>query len=281
MNKLTTVATFRSRLLDLISRNELSQARFAARSGLDRSTLSQLLSEGAVRLPRSETIVKIATRNSASVDWLLGLSETDAVTADIVAQPAIASESGENSNENLRKWHEDARGSKIRYVPSTLPDQLKTAAVAVHENARLTRAQADQLMLAIKDSSAHMKDGGSEIEVCSSRQSLESFARGEGIWRHLPLRERRRQLQHMADALEAYYPSFRWFLFDGRENYAAPYTVFGTRRAALYVGSFYFVFTSREHIRQLTAHFDSLIRAAQVQPNETAQLVRSCLKELA
>jgi transcriptional regulator with XRE-family HTH domain len=280
VNKLSTVATFRSRLLELINRNELSQARFAARSGLDRSTLSQLLSEGAARLPRSETIVKIAARNSASVDWLLGLSETDAVTADIVTQPAIASDSGDDSDENLRRWHEDARGHKVRYVPATLPDQLKTAIVARHENARLTRAQAEQLMLAIKDGTAHMKDGGSEIEVCSSRQSLESFARGEGIWRNLPLRERRRQLQHMAELLETYYPAFRWFMFDGREAFAAPYTVFGSRRSALYVGSFYFVFTSREHIRQLTAHFDGLIRSAQVQPNEAAKLVRTLLKDL-
>jgi hypothetical protein len=84
----------------------------------------------------------------------------------------------------------------------------------------------------------------------------------------------------MAELLETYYPAFRWFMFDGREAFAAPYTVFGSRRSALYVGSFYFVFTSREHIRQLTAHFDGLIRSAQVQPNEAAKLVRTLLKDL-
>ena len=36
----------------------------------------------------------------------------------------------------------------------------------------------------------------------------------------------------------------------------------------------YFVFTSTEHIRELTHHFENLIRAARVQPNEMADHLR-------
>jgi hypothetical protein len=42
----------------------------------------------------------------------------------------------------------------------------------------------------------------------------------------------------------------------------------------------YFVFTSTEHIRELTAHFDSLIRAARIQPPDVAALVRKLAGEL-
>jgi hypothetical protein len=85
----------------------------------------------------------------------------------------------------------------------------------------------------------------------------------------------------MAALVDELYPSYRWFLFDGRERYAAPYTVFGQKRAAIYVGSLYFVFTSTEHIRQLTQHFDDLIRQARVQPNETAGFIRKLIKDIA
>ena len=79
----------------------------------------------------------------------------------------------------------------------------------------------------------HLRQSSSEIEVCSSRQSLQLFARGEGLWRELPRRERRRQLERMASEVDRLYPSYRWFLYDARETYAAPYTVFGQKRAAL------------------------------------------------
>ena len=84
------------------------------------------------------------------------------------------------------------------------------------------------------------------------------------------------QLEHAADLADDLYPAYRWFLFDGRERYSVPYTVFGPKRAAIYVGDMYFVFTSTEHIRELTRHFDNLIRAARIQPNETA----ACIREL-
>ena len=88
-------------------------------------------------------------------------------------------------------------------------------------------------------------------------------------------------MEHMASLAASLYPSYRWFLFDGRERYSAPYTVFGQKRAAIYLGSLYFVFTSTEHIRQLTEHFEDLIRHARVQPNETAQFIRRLMKDMA
>ena len=280
MQKSETVGVFRRRLADLIARAGQSRAKFAERAGLDRSTLSQLLSEENVRLPRAETIARIAGRNGASVDWLLGLSEAQGSAAGIVSQPTVAEGADDPASEHLARWLAEARGAKIRYVPSALPDQLKTEAVIAYENAKYSLAEAAALSAASRRRIEHMRSAASEIEVCSPRQSLESFARGEGLWRQLPPRERRRQLEHMAALLDELYPAYRWFLFDGRERYAAPYTVFGQQRAALYLGSQFFVFTTAEHVRQLTQHFDDLIRNARVQPNDVPALIRKLMKDM-
>lgn len=44
--------------------------------------------------------------------------------------------------------------------------------------------------------------------------------------------------------------------------------MFGTARAALFVGGIYFVFTWSEHVRALIRRFDDLVRGAVVQPSD-------------
>lgn len=278
MDKRDTVDLFRQRLLDLIARSGLSRAQFAERAGLDRSTLSQLLSGVNVRLPRAETIARIAARHTVSIDWLLGLSQQDQVAADIVTQLAIEADAGSPADERLLRWHEEARGFKVRYVPSTLPDQIKTEAVIAHETGRLEQADAEAWAGVARARVVHARRTEHEIEVCSPLQSLEGFARGEGIWRGLGDAARRAQLDHAAELAGDLYPAYRWFLYDGRERFSVPFTVFGPKRAAIYVGDMYFVFTSTEHIRELSRHFDTLIRHARIQPNDTANFIRSLRK---
>ena len=62
-------------------------------------------------------------------------------------------------------------------------------------------------------------------------------------------------------------------LFDGLQRYAAPVTVFGPIRAALYLGQMYLVLSSAEHVRELTVHFDDHIRAATVQPPDVPAFI--------
>jgi transcriptional regulator with XRE-family HTH domain len=281
MTKRQTVNTFRTRLLELVAQAGGSQAKFAAKAGLDRSTLSQLLSVETVRLPRAETVAAIARAHGASIDWLLGLSEESEIKADIVSQPIVEPAADDPADLRLAAWHEEARGAKIRYVPSSLPDQLKTDAVLAYETVKLSPVQAKVMTDLSHQRVTHAASGASDIEVCTSRQSLEMFARGDGVWRGLQLRERRRQIEQMIASTQANYPSYRWFLYDGRARYASPYTVFGQKRAALYVGSMYIVFTSSEHILALTKHFDDLVRHAVVQPNEVPQVLARLLKEIA
>ncbi len=78
----------------------------------------------------------------------------------------------------------------------------------------------------------------------------------------------------MARLIDDLYPSFRLYLYDGRNQYSIPYTVFGTQRAAIYVGQLYLVLNATEPIRTLTRHFDGLIRAAEINAHETARFAR-------
>jgi transcriptional regulator with XRE-family HTH domain len=277
MQKHETVETFRQRLQNLIQRSGLSRAKFAAHAGLDRSTLTQLLAEHNIRLPRAETITRIAARNASSIDWLLGLSEQDHIAADIVPQLAIEPDAASPADERLKRWHEEARGFKIRYVPATLPDQLKTDALIAYESGKLGERAADAWSGVARARIAYAKRPDTEIEVCAPMQSFELFAAGQGIWQALSAQDRLNALQHAVEILESLYPSYRLFLFDGRERFSVPYTVFGPKRVAIYVGDMYFVFSSTEHIRELTRHFDDLICSARIQPNDSPAFLRELI----
>ncbi len=253
----------------------LSRGAFAQAVGMDRSTLSQLLSPTNDRLPRVETLAAIAAARQVSVDWLLGLSQEGHLGADIMPQgPSIERGTAMMTAERLRAWHTEAIGYKIRYVPSTLPDLLKTKEVIDYELEFFAGTSPAEGLQTAVDRLAYQRRPETDMEACNSLQMIEGFAGGEGIWHGLAARVRADQLTAMADLAEELYPTFRWFLFDGLERYSVPVTIFGPQRAAIYVGQMFFVFHSIEHIRALTEHFDSLIRCALIQPPDVPGFLR-------
>ncbi|MGF1611133.1 MAG: hypothetical protein ACFCUQ_17150, partial [Kiloniellales bacterium] len=183
-------------------------------------------------------------------------------------------------NERLVRWHAEAAGYKIRYVPSTLPDLLKIEAVIDYEYRAQgsTVPQVHQGMAEMR--LAYSRRPETDMEVCSSYQSVQEFARGEGIWRDLSAKVRREQLRWMIALTDELYPTFRWFLFNGLQDYCVPVTIFGPLRAAVYFGGMYFVFSSTEHLRAMTQQFDNLIRGAVVQPPEIGRFLGVLLEEL-
>ncbi|MFO1057263.1 MAG: helix-turn-helix transcriptional regulator [Dongiaceae bacterium] len=276
-----TVAIFRARLAEVIARSGDSRAAFAQRLGIDRSTLAQILSPANDRLPRAETLAAIAASEQVSVDWLLGLSQGGPLTAAIMPQPLeIEPGAGSPADERLTRWHAEAAGYKVRYVPATLPDLLKSEELIRYEYREYAEPIPESRIEAASARLATQRRPETDMEVCSPRQGVESFARGEGIWRDLPAAARRRQLVRMIALVDELYPTFRWFLYDGAKRYSVPLTVFGPKRAAIYVGHLYLVFNSTEHIRMLTANFDDLIRAAVMQPPDVPGFLRSLLDEL-
>ncbi len=275
----STLNIFRERLGELVSNVHGSRVALARQLEIDRTTLTQLLSPTNRRLPRVETLVAIARHAHVSVDWLLGLRSDNPGQTDVLdRQPMIERDAGAPDDARLFEWLADARGSKIRYIPTTLPDLLKTEEVIRYEAAGTPAGTLQRDLGTTTTGLNWQRRPDADMECCSSVQSLESFARGEGIWNRLTLASRREQLEHIAELTDELYPTFRWFLYDGRSRYAAPVTVFGLRRAALYVGQTYLVFTSDEHVLAMAQHFDALVRTATVQPPDVPALCQRLVR---
>lgn len=281
MDRRETVDTFRTRLLHVIQRSGLSRSAFAARARMDRSTLSQLLSPDNNRLPRVETLANISRAEQVSIDWLVGVSQDGPLAANVLKQSVEVEEDAPSPvDDRLASWHQDAAGYKIRYVPTTLPDLLKTDRVTAYEYGEFSTVDAERSLERSEAKLAFQRRTDSDVEVCNSVQAIVGFARGEGVWRGLDRAARKAQLVHMIALAEELYPGFRWFLYDSKNRFSVPFTVFGPKRAALYVGQAYFVFNSSEHIRHLTKHFEDLIRAAVVQPPDIVPFLRGLLADL-
>lgn len=262
---------FRDRLMSLIAQRGSTQAAFARAIGLDRSTLTQLLNDSAPRLPRAETLVAIATACGVSVDWLLGLNLPEQATKasfgevlQIEPQPDLP------VDDHIFQWMLETAGNKIRSVPVSFPDVLKTEAVLQHEYHNAS-GDAPVKWNSVASRLEYLQRPETEIEACTSIQALEEFAHGQGIWAGLPPVDRVEQIAHVQRLSRSLYPSFRLFLFDRRRLYSVPFTVFGTARAAIFVGGIYFVFTWSEHVRALIRRFDDLLRGAVVQPPDIAE----------
>lgn len=280
MDKRDLSTTFRERLRQLLARSDLNQSGFAAAVGIDRSALSQLLSGASTRLPRAETLLNIAAEHKVSLDWLLGLSQDEALTGEL--RPSLEIEEGSSAfgEPLMARWHAEATGMKIRYVPAGIPDLLRTRELIDYESDMSQRSPAAQLEEA-KSRLDYNRLPQTDMEVCMPRHTLQIFARGLGAWGGFPIKARRRQLDHMAALLEDLYPSFRLCLYDGQQRYSAPYTIFGTYRVALYVGDMYLVLNATELIRTFTRHFDNLIRATTVHAHEAAAFARTLSEHVA
>lgn len=272
MDKRALAHVFRARLQSVFDRSRLNQASFAQGIGIDRSALSLLLSGRTVRLPRVETLLAIAERHAVTIDWLLGLSEDEGVTGAMLSSGTIET-TEEDGASLLMRWHAEAAGAKIRYVPARIPDLLRTTDVIAYE-----AAAAHQSPLAQVEDAAfrleYNRAAGTDMECCMPLQTLEQFAAGAGIWSGLPKAARQAQLAHMRALIDELYPSFRLYLFDGRERFSIPYTIFGSTRVAIFAGQLYLVLSSAETIRTMQRQFEGLIRHTRIHAHEAADFVQ-------
>lgn len=279
MDKRDVSLLFRERLKALLLRSRMNQSNFAASIGVDRSALSQILSGATVRLPRAETLMTIAAEHRVSLDWLLGLSQDEALTGEMRDMVEIEEGVSGYGESFMARWYAEATGAKVRYVPAGIPDLLRTDALVDYE-AGITNRDADAQASETRQRIDYNRRPETDMEACMARHTLEIFARGMGVWRDFPKDQRKEQLLHMAELLGDLYPTFRLYLYDGRERYSVPYTIFGSQRAAIYVGDMYMVLNAPTAIRTLTRHFDNLIRAAEVNAHEVAAFARGWAAEL-
>lgn len=254
---------FRLRLHRAMADRDISQSALARQIGVDRSTISQLLSGDGARLPNAHVIGSCASVLGVSADWLLSLSERPESAADLLAGALSLSEAPRALvDERIFDWHREAAGYKIRHVPAALPDMLKTRALLEWEYSPHLGRTADQAIGASEDRLDWMRNARSDYEIALPLYELHSFAAGSGYYEGLSAAIRREQIDHLLTLTRQLYPRLRIYLYDAKRLYSAPLTIFGPLLCVFYAGSHYLAFRDRDRIDIFTAHFDALVREA-------------------
>ncbi len=259
---------FRARVAQVIERSGLSHAAFARAAGMDRSTLSQLLSGPMPRLPRAETLALIARAAHVSVDWLLGLSAREEPGAEIIEAVMQVEPYGSlPANDTFLGWLESALGSRVCTVPIGIPDFLKLEEVLAEDYPLAGKAA---VLGSMQRRLALMRQPHHQLEVCFPQEALLVFAEGLGRWARLDAELRRRQLRHMAALADELYPAVRIHMYEAGRNFSAHYTVFGAQRVAIFLGASWLVLNAAQHVAMFTQRFGDLVRQATVQPHHFA-----------
>jgi len=265
IDKRDRATLFRKRLAQALAKGEISQSALARGIGVDRSTVSQLLTGAGARLPNAQVVGECAAFLMVSADWLLGLSDRPESVADLIASSMTLTEAPRALvDQQIFDWYREALGFKVRHVPAMLPDMLKTRALLEWEyNPHLGRTT-EQAIGASEDRLNLMLTNQSDHEFAVPLYEVESLVRAEGYYRGLPGDVRDAQIDRILEIYDQLYPRLRITLFDARRLFSCPVTVFGPLLAVIYVGSYYIAFRDTERVQMLLRHFDRLVREATV-----------------
>jgi transcriptional regulator with XRE-family HTH domain len=273
-------AIFRIRLAQAMAERRVTQSALARMTGVDRSTISALLSDGT-RLPNAQLAADCAGALGISADWLLGLSLRPEPIADLLATSLTMTEAPRALiDETIFGWHREAAGYKIRHVPATLPDMLKTRAMVEWEYSPQLGRTAEQAIGAFEDRLAWMRGARSDYEIALPIHELEAFATATGYYHGLPKAVRIEQLNRLIALCDQLYPSLRIFLFDARRVFSAPVTIFGPLLAVIYLGRHYLAFRDSARVEMITQHFDGLVREAEVGAREMVDHLKGLLARI-
>ena len=266
---------FRERLLQAMQREGHSKSALARATGVDRSTIGQLLGSELPRLPNAQLAADAAQVLGVSLDWLLGLTDRPERPGDLIAAAVEMSEAERNTiDAQVLGWHREAAGYKVRHVPATLPDMLKTEAVKRWEYAAFLGRTPEPQSTSIESENSWLMSGESDYEIALPLNELEAFAQGSGYYDGLGPADRREQIEYLAEMCEQLYPQLRLFLFDAKRVFSAPMTCFGPLLAVIYVGRFYLAFREGERVRSLIRHFDWLVREAMIDDRDSTGFLR-------
>lgn len=275
IDKRLRASLFRDRLARAMAERGMTQSGLARAVGADRSTISQLLAPATARLPNAQVAAECAAALGVSADWLLGLTERPERFADLLAASVSMTEAPRALiDERIFAWHQEAAGYKIRHVPATLPDMLKTPEMLRWEYEPQLGRTAEQAIGASQDRLRWMRNARSDYEIAVPLHELQSFADGTGYYAGLPLAIRRAQLDRLLELLDQLYPSLRLYVFDAHRLFSAPITIFGPLLAVLYLGRHYLAFRDSDRVTGITQHFDWLVREAEVGARDVPALLQ-------
>lgn len=231
------------------------------------------------RLPNAQLAADAATVLGVSTDWLLGLTGRPERPGDIVAAAmALSPAERISADAQLLEWHREAAGYKVRHVPATLPDILKTEKMLDWEYSSFLDQHRAQAIEAMRNQLEWLYTGVSDYEIAVPVHELEACAAGTAYYAGAEQSVRCEQLNVIADLCGELFPKLRLFLFDARKVFSAPVTIFGPNLAVVYVGQCYLAFREHQRVRSLTDHFDWLVREAVVDARDVSDHIR-CLVE--
>jgi len=218
-----------------------------------------------------------------SADWLLGLTDRPEQAGKLLDASLSISETGRATtlDDQIFQWQREAEGYKIRHVPTTLPDVLKTDAMLRWEYAPITHRRPDQAIEAAAERLDWMSLTQSDYEMALPVHEVESFARAEGYYSGLSAAIRAAQLDWMIEVYDRLYPGLRIVLYDARTVYSAPLTVFGPKMAVIYLGQHYIAFRDRDRVQTLSRHFDWLVREAVASSRQIPDVLRRLRAQIA
>lgn len=279
MDKRRRASLFRERLMEVMSMKGMTKSGLSRAAKVDRSTIGQLLKNDHPRLPNAQLTADAANALGVSTDWLLGLTNRPETPGDIVAAALSLSPAERTSaDEQLLEWHHEAAGYKVRHVPATLPDVLKTKRMLDWEYASVRERRLPEAFSAMQDQLQWLSSGVSDYEIAVPVHEIESCAAGTAYYKGVEKSVRYEQLGFIADQCDQMFPRLRIFLFDAHRVFSSPVTIFGPNLAVVYVGQCYLAFREVERVKSLSSHFDWLVREAVVDARNVSNHIRSLIE---
>jgi transcriptional regulator with XRE-family HTH domain len=272
---------FRDRLSKAMAAKSVSQSGLARRVGVDRSTISQLLGGDGGRLPNAQVVAECAASLRVSADWLLGLTDRPEPFADLLAASISLTEAPRALiDEQIFAWHREAAGYKVRHVPASLPDMLKTREMMRWEYEPQLGRTTEQAIGASEDRQNWMRSARSDYEIALPLHEIESFARAEGYYTGLSREMRLAQFDRFESLYAQLYPALRIYCYDARRVFSAPVTVFGPLLAVIYLGRHYVAFRDTIRVAAVSQHFDWLVREAAIGARDFVTILARLRKEV-
>ena len=210
MDKRQRASLFRERLMEAMSLKGVTKSRLSRAANVDRSTVGQLLKSDHARLPNAQLAADAAESLGVSTDWLLGLTNRPETPGDIVAAALSLSPAERTSaDEQLLEWHHEAAGYKVRHVPATLPDILKTKHMLDWEYATVRERRLPEAYSAMQDQLEWLSSGVSDYEIALPIHEIEACAAGTAYYKDVAEGIRHEQLTFIADQCDQMFPRLR------------------------------------------------------------------------
>ncbi len=271
---------FRERLTRAMKDAAMTQSALARQIHVERSTVSQVLSDEGARLPNAQFVGECAAALNVSADWLLGLSHRPENASDLLAQSLELTRAPRALiDEQIFAWHKEAAGYKIRHVPASLPDMFKSDAFLEWEYAPHLGRTTQQAINASRDRLDWMRTSQSDYEIAFPLHEVKSLVHRTGYYEGLPKEIRDAQIERLCDFATQFYPRVRIYVYDAKMLFSAPITIFGPLLAALYMGQNYLVFRDANRVETFVDHFDTLVRQAMVNTRAFPEFINALAQD--